>query len=478
MAVKIGSARSDERGKITGGKPGDQKGGKEVMTQDWYLHKKGWVIIRIRDAEKREKAAYAMQAACDNQHFGYSQTTRITGYNAAKEVGFDPAKVKEDVNVDCSELVRLCLAYAGIFVPNWYTGSMVSICRKMKDDFEIITDEAKTKVDDYLLRGDILVTKTKGHTVIVLSDGAKAKDEKAGACYPDISHHHPVTNWAAVEKTAKLIIMKATQGTTFIDGMMPEVITECEKRKIPYWLYVYLDKGDELAQTKKMVEVCKNRVGKYFVGYVLDIEAKNNQSDVKAALVWLKKQWPKCMIYTMYSQYQTYRNLITDRGENVAWWEARYGKNDGTYNSKYPAHSGVDLHQYTSAGRCAGITGKIDLNRLTGTKDLSWFTTPPIAQKVPTGDLKLSYGGAFPSLANGRGWYQRGDGITTLKNYPTQIKRIQTLVNWIADTSIVVDGRFGAKTEEAVKKAQEAIGVGKTGIFDSRTLTAAKLFKK
>ena len=41
MAVLIGSARSDERGKATGGKAGDQKNGKEVSTQDWYRHKLG-----------------------------------------------------------------------------------------------------------------------------------------------------------------------------------------------------------------------------------------------------------------------------------------------------------------------------------------------------------------------------------------------------------------------------------------------------
>ena len=39
-----------------------------------------------------------------------------------------------------------------------------------------------------------------------------------------------------------------------------------------------------------------------------------------------------------------------------------------------PCHSGVDLHQFTSMGSCPGISGKCDLNRLTGTKDETWFT--------------------------------------------------------------------------------------------------------
>ena len=47
--VLVGSARSNEYGKVTGGKPGDQKGGSEVSTQPCYLHQKGWVLIRVID---------------------------------------------------------------------------------------------------------------------------------------------------------------------------------------------------------------------------------------------------------------------------------------------------------------------------------------------------------------------------------------------------------------------------------------------
>ena len=40
--------------------------------------------------------------------------------------------------------------------------------------FDILKDDKYCKKPDYLLRGDILVTRTKGHTVVVLDDGAKA----------------------------------------------------------------------------------------------------------------------------------------------------------------------------------------------------------------------------------------------------------------------------------------------------------------
>ena len=49
--VYIGSARIDERGKASGGQAGDQTG-KEVSTQNWYLHSKGWVVLRPKDGAK------------------------------------------------------------------------------------------------------------------------------------------------------------------------------------------------------------------------------------------------------------------------------------------------------------------------------------------------------------------------------------------------------------------------------------------
>lgn len=201
--------------------------------------------------------------------------------------------------------------------------------------------------------------------------------------YPDISHHHPVGDWDKIESNCPFIITKATQGTTFVDDTMEEIVRQCEKRGIPYWLYTYLNKGDELAQAKFLVKTCEDKVGKHFVGYVLDVEAGNTASGVQKAMDYLKTLGEKMMIYTMYAEYDTYKNIIKSRPEKCAWWEARYGLNDGTYNSKYPCHDGVDLHQFTSQGTCPGISDKIDLNRITGQgKSEKWFMTPKGEKEV------------------------------------------------------------------------------------------------
>ena len=177
MAVKVGSARHDEDGKLRGGKAGDQTG-IEVSKQNWYKHKKGWVVIRAKSAEAREKIAKDMEYACENANIGYDQSQNYTLFNVAKKVGFDCSKVTEKCETDCSRLVRVCLWYAGIEVPVFYTGTQVETLEKT-GQFQILTSPKYTESSDYLLRGDILVTKVTGHTVVVLNNGSKISKDSS-----------------------------------------------------------------------------------------------------------------------------------------------------------------------------------------------------------------------------------------------------------------------------------------------------------
>ena len=178
MAVLIGSARSS----FGNTAPGDQHSGLEVSTQKWYLHAKGWYVLRAKDAAAREKIAVAMERACANNNIGYSQPTRNTLYSDVKPYGFDPAKTTKKVNTDCSALVRVCVNFAGIAAGDFITSSEVRVLMAT-GAFEKFTDDAHCKRDDYLLRGDILVTRTKGHTVVALGNGAKAGSEAVSVAY-------------------------------------------------------------------------------------------------------------------------------------------------------------------------------------------------------------------------------------------------------------------------------------------------------
>ncbi|MGI6237742.1 MAG: peptidoglycan-binding domain-containing protein [Candidatus Excrementavichristensenella sp.] len=170
--VMIGSARIDERGRARGGRAGDQ-GGKEVSLQAWYRHAKGWVLLRCVDPAMRGYIGDAMEAACKNEKIGYDQGQRLTLYNQVKDKGFDPAKAAVACETDCSALVRVCVLYAfgkcGIAqgVPNFTTGNQVSALVGT-GHFEKLTAPEYTAKPGALTRGDILVTRVRGHTVVVV----------------------------------------------------------------------------------------------------------------------------------------------------------------------------------------------------------------------------------------------------------------------------------------------------------------------
>lgn len=166
--IKFGSARIDEHGNISGGQAGDQTG-REVCTENYYVHSQGWVILRAKSATLANMIASAMSKACANDHIGYNQISRNTLYTEAQKVDFDVSKVTKNVNTDCSALVRVCVAYGGVKVGDFNTSSEKSVLLGSGQ-----FDEVTFTGSDCLYNGDILVTKTKGHTVVVVS-GARER---------------------------------------------------------------------------------------------------------------------------------------------------------------------------------------------------------------------------------------------------------------------------------------------------------------
>jgi peptidoglycan hydrolase-like protein with peptidoglycan-binding domain len=170
--VYIYGASIDENGKASGGKAGNQTG-RELRKQAWYKHKKGWRVFRAKDPEVAAKIAQDAKWAVANRHIGYDQEQRLTLYNAAKPHGFNCKLVTTACECDCSALVRVCCAYAGIMLPNFRTPTEPAALLN-SGAFEEMKSAKYTDSPDYLKTGDILCTKTQGHTVIVGNDGPKA----------------------------------------------------------------------------------------------------------------------------------------------------------------------------------------------------------------------------------------------------------------------------------------------------------------
>ena len=167
--MKIGSARIDEKGTLKKGAAGDQTG-KEVSTQDYYMHSKGWYLLRAKDIKHADKLAEAMVRACNNKNIGYDQNQRL----GVIKYGTD-TKVKTEC--DCSSLVRQCVIEAtGADAGNFTTDNAVKklIATGLFNDKVAVTDKT------ILHNGDILCTKTKGHIVIVVAGNRRVELEIDG----------------------------------------------------------------------------------------------------------------------------------------------------------------------------------------------------------------------------------------------------------------------------------------------------------
>lgn len=199
----------------------------------------------------------------------------------------------------------------------------------------------------------------------------------------DISHHHRVKNWDKLQENVSLLITKITEGSTFVDPYVGTIVNECEKRKIPYFLYHYLRKGNVSEQIGFYLKKVQDIKGKYFCGYCLDVEEGNTLAEVQKAVKELNsKVTDKCLLYYMYADYHIYGNVTIPDKKKWSIWEARYGRNTTKYSSKYPCHSIADLHQFCSVYTASWVHGGIDVNRLTGRKNLNWFTGVKSSDKL------------------------------------------------------------------------------------------------
>lgn len=189
MSIIIGSARIDERGSATGGAAGDQKQKSapdysgEVSLQSFYMASKGWYILRPKNAAHAAKIAERMLTACNNINIGYDQGNRLGVIN-------NGINTTVKTEADCSSLVRACIKEAtGKDPGNFTTANEVA----MLEATGLFENHKKYTAGTNLMTGDVLVTCTKGHTVIVVDGNDR----------PDTSHTGgPVKIAAAKSKSA------------------------------------------------------------------------------------------------------------------------------------------------------------------------------------------------------------------------------------------------------------------------------------
>lgn len=139
-------------------------------------------MLRLLSDEHAKKVAKAMWDACMNNNIGYCQAHRsimamLKKYGNMKAIG-------EKTETDCSDLVRGCIYEAtGIDVGAFSTATEPSVLEKSG----LFAKKVSVTSATVLKPGDILVTKSKGHTVIVVSVDGSAPSGSTSTSKPAVS---------------------------------------------------------------------------------------------------------------------------------------------------------------------------------------------------------------------------------------------------------------------------------------------------
>lgn len=161
-------ASIDEKGNITGGKPGDQNR-KEVKEGAYYDFGQTH-YIRFKSRNRAKRAVNIARYLATNPHVGYCQATRDSLHEALKMSGWDCTKLFTNVNTDCSAFITSIIncAYEKEKVPPYYNswayvaGDVSKRCPKG------LTSPKKLDTNVKLKLGDIVCK--RGHVVIITEE--------------------------------------------------------------------------------------------------------------------------------------------------------------------------------------------------------------------------------------------------------------------------------------------------------------------
>ena len=178
--AKISNASSNEYGKITGGKPGDQTG-KEIQVINYYVPSSAWdwYIEHPSDTVMEWIAILAEERAA-SKFVGYGQgSDRDTYWEQLKVSKYRPKNIKKACATDCSGGVASDVKAVGYLLDipelkkvshQCWTGNILSAL--VAAGFKASNDSKYLTSDTYVRRGGILLN-CDGHITTFVTSGSK-----------------------------------------------------------------------------------------------------------------------------------------------------------------------------------------------------------------------------------------------------------------------------------------------------------------
>lgn len=183
----------------------------------------------------------------------------------------------------------------------------------------------------------------------------------------DIYRYQTVTDWGAVKRAGvTFVYVKGTDGGGLAPVHADGQVRGAQGVQIPVGLYHYAQLSPSPETQADVLTAEVRRLGATGMPPALDLEAPfgPNTAARQFAQRFLNRLRANGFpVVTLYANTSMLAGIGADTlgVPGLKIWAANYGVNDGKRHSySYSGH--VDIHQYTSSGRVAGITGLVDMN--------------------------------------------------------------------------------------------------------------------
>ena len=191
----------------------------------------------------------------------------------------------------------------------------------------------------------------------------------------DISKHQGSIDFDALQPNAALVIARASCGSDK-DVRWDEYVVNMKRRSIPFGVYCYSYARDAAKGRDEAVRLIQYAGAHAPRFYCIDAEEDCvTPEGIRAFVQTLREMGVKCVgAYVAHHRYKQYKFDGLRELFDFIWIPRYKSSDDGMATGTAPSYA-CDLWQYTSNQRIPGISGRVDMNIITGTgRSLEWFT--------------------------------------------------------------------------------------------------------
>lgn len=291
----------------------------------------------------------------------------------------------------------------------------------------------------------------------------------------DVAKWNGVINWSKVKsENIAFAVLKVTNKNNQVEDSFERNYAGATENGITVGVYRYVYAKTVDAAKAEAEAIVKALSGKTINFRVwLDMEAdsiknigKNRLTDIINAEAEIIQR--AGFHVGIYCNTDWYRNVLDSSKlkDKYPFWIARYGTNNGEMQEKYSPESYAIAWQYTSKGKCDGVSGYVDLDASFSEVDVAPEVPNPYYYKVgQTVYYSSYYKHASDDISKAKfagSYYKKGTitGIASGERNPYQINSTSIYLN-DGDIRQIISSRSSDEKYHTVKSGQNLTVIAK-----------------